>query len=673
MADMSPGPTDTPPTPPSPSDGPPPPGGDATAQRDRSPSGRSPARAILAVIAGGLVLWGVTAVVLVAMGRSDLISAEETLREARDSVEELELETTAAAVSEAHTDLARAARSLTNPLLAPLTVAPVVGEDLRAVRALATNGTAVMAATEDAIEIVTAMPGGLRGLAPDDGRFPVERYEELAPAILQIAQTAVSAVVDIEANPGSGRFDQVSDARARVLELLSPLSTQAESAAALTSELPRFLGSDGPRTYLFGAATPAELRGTGGFIGSVALLRVDRGALEFGAFDASSDLPDLPADLLPPPAPDDAVRWSRYGGTGVFVNLNRTPDFPSAAQAMLAHYRESEGMALDGMVVVDPFAFEALLDLSGPAEVPDYGVTLDAASVVAFVANEAYDAFDDPDERKEVLGDVAAATFGRFLAGDTDVPMEAAFARFADLIQGGHLRVYATDSATQSALDLTGATGRLGADDTFDQGDVVNVALNSGTASKVDFYARREVTLETTLLADGSAASELLVRIANDAPTSGMARYVIGPNNPTLDAGDNLVDVSVYLAPTASFTEVPARADGPTFTETSLGHPVHDGWVRIPSGATVERRYAWRTADAWSVTDDNELVYDLLFQGQTVIVPTQLSIRISIPEGLEVASAPDGARVDGTTLLWDGDIRGDDIHLPLRLTRPVDP
>ena len=649
-----------------------PPGGDAPVLPEPTATGR-PWTRILAVIAAAVVLWGVAAAILLAMGRSDMVQAEETLRGARDSVEDLDLETTATAVSMANADLARAARSLSNPVLLPLTAAPVVGEDLRAVRALATNGAEVTAATEEAIEIVTSMPEGLRSLAPDDGRFPVERYAELAPAVQGVARTGATAVDEIAANPGSGRFDQVIEARERVLDLLTPLSDQAETAAALSAELPRFLGSDGPRTYLFGASTPAELRGTGGFVGSVALLRVDQGALEFGTFEASNSLPDLPPDLLPPPAPDDAVRWSRYGGTGFFVNLNRTPDFPTAAQAMLAHWRETQGTTLDGMVVVDPFAFEALLELSGPTEVADYGVTLDANSVVAFVANEAYDAFDDPTERKEVLGDVAAATFGRFLAGDAEVPMEAALSRFAALVQGGHLLAYATDTTTQSALDLAGVTGRLGPDETFAHGDVVNVVMNSGTGSKVDFYAHREVTIETTLLADGSASSELLVRLANDAPTTGAPKYVIGPNNPTLDAGDNLVDVSVYLTPTASFTEVPPRADGPTYLETSLGHPVHDGWVRIPSGSSTERRYAWRTDDAWSVTDDNELAYDLLFQGQTVIQPTRLSIRIDVPDGLEVVSPPEGARVEGSTLLWQGDIRGDDVHLPLRLIRPSDP
>jgi hypothetical protein len=674
MTDMSPGPADDPSTTASvpPGAGAPPGGTDAPARREPTEKGRPWAR-ILVVIAGVLLLWGIAAAILLAMGRSDMVRAEETLRSARASVEDLDLETTATAVSTANADLARASRSLSNPVLLPLTAAPVVGEDLRAVRALATNGAQVTAATEEAIELVTSMPDGLRALAPEDGRFPVERYEELAPAVQRIAQTAATAVDDIAASPGSGRSDEVAEARERVLELLTPLSVQAETAAALTAELPRFLGSGGPRTYLFGASTPAELRGTGGFVGSVALLRVEQGALEFGAFEPSSELPDLPPDLLPPPVPDDAERWSRYGGTGLFVNLNRTPDFPSAAQAMLAHWRETQGMTLDGMVVVDPFAFEALLELSGPAEVPDFGVTLDATSVVAFVANEAYESFESASERKEVLGEVAAATFGRFLAGEAEVKMEAALSGFADLVASGHLLTYATDQATQSALDLAGATGRLGVDDATRRGDVVNVVVNSGTASKVDYFARRTVELETRLLADGSATSELMVRLSNDAPTSGAVKYVIGPNSPGLEAGDNLVDVSVYLSPQAEFTEVPPPADGPTFTETALRHPVHDGWVRIPSGETVERRYAWSTSDAWSVTDENLIAYDLLFQGQTVIRPTELRVRVGIPSGTELLDPPSGVRVEGDTVIWEGQVRGEDVHLPLRFARPSDP
>jgi hypothetical protein len=636
-------------------------------------SRKGPLRTLVRFVVILTVVWVITSLFLLGTGRADLVRAEQTLSGSLAAVEDLDVAAAADAVSAASDDLTGATRSLTSPVLGPLLKLPIVGDDLRAVRALASSGAALTDAAKPAVDLLADLPDGVGGLAPDGGRFPVERYQELAPIIGRIADSATAAVDEIEANPASGRFQQIVEARARVLELVGPIAEQADDAALLASELSRFLGSEGPRTYLFGAATPSELRGTGGFVGSVALLHVDLGALEFGTFEPSSEFPVLPPDELPPPVVQDADRWSRYGGTGLFVNLNRTADFPSAAQSMLAHWEATRGMRLDGMVVVDPFAFEALLKLSGPTEIQEYGVTLDAASVVSFVANDAYGAFEDAAERKEVLGEVAAVTFGTFLAGDVEIEPRAVVARFAELVEGGHVVAYTADPSTQSALVRAGVAGGLGAPAGRMPGDFVNVVLNSGTASKVDFFAERTVEIETSLLADGSARSSFEVMIRNEAPTAGQVKYVIGPNNPDLEAGDNLVDVSVYLSPQAQFTEVPPPADGPTFTETALGHPVHDSWIRIPSGESVQRRYAWRTADAWSVTDENLIAYDLLFQGQTVIRPTELTIRVGIPSGAEVVDPPPGVRVEGGAVIWEGQVRGEDVHLPLRFARPSDP
>jgi hypothetical protein len=623
-------------------------------------------RRSLGAAAGAVILvWAVVVLALALNGRGHLERAERTLPLARDAVSAADYEAAAAAIRDAHEELAGAASAFGNPLLLPLRPLPVLGADLRAARTIAEAGERVTGRATELIATIESHPDGLDGLAPTDGAFPVDRIQQLAEPLRRTADAAAAAVRDIQDAPPSGWVAQITEGRDRVLGLIEPLAEQGATAALLTEQLPLFLGADGPRTYLFGASTPAELRGTGGFVGSIALLRIDEGRLEFGSFEASSDLPALPPDQLPAPVEEDAARWARYGGTGVWVNLNRTADFPSAARAMISHWEATDGVPLDGMMVADPFALQVLLELAGPAEVPGYGVTLDADSVVPFVTNEAYAQFESPDERKAVLGAVSAATLGRFLEGGVDAPAGELVSTFASIVSGGHLLVYATDPDVQSALVRGRAAGELG--DTVDPpSDLVNVALNSGTASKVDYYTDRSIELETTLLDGGAARTDLVLRLANDAPTEGVDKYVIGPNNPTLDAGDNLVDVSVYLAPGAQFFEVPQQHDGPTFAETALGHPVHDGWVRIPSGQVVERRYTWRTPDAWVQNEDGELVYDLLVQGQTVIRPTDLTIRVRIPSDLEVVDPPAGAEVEGDVLRWSQAVRGEDVRLRLR-------
>jgi hypothetical protein len=651
---------------------------DTTARAPEGVAARRPrfvprSRSLRVVFVLGLVLfvWLATAAVLALTARSHLRAAESLLPLARDAAAEADLDTATDTVRQARQRLRSADQLLQNVTLRPFAGVPAVGQDLAVVRTVAIEGEQVTAAASRLLDELRQLDGGLGEFAPVDGSIPVERVGQLAASLRGAADTTASSLAAIRAAEPSGLLSEVSRGHDRVLDLLEPIGDQLETGAAIGEQLPRFLGADEPRTYLFGAATPAEARGVGGFVGSVALLRVEGGSIDFGTFTKASDLPPLEADALPPPDGDAPARWRRYGGAELFVNLTRTPDFPTAADRMLRHWAITEGQTLDGMVVVDPFALEALLAITGPVDVPGYGIVLDSESVVTFVSNEAYALFDRPDERQQVLGDVAAAAFGRLLGGHAVSGAQDVVATLGDLVAGGHMVLYATDPDTQAAFRRAGLAGQLGARDAHATGDLVNLVVNNGGANKVDFYAQRSIELETELFADGVARSDLRFVLENDAPSEGRTKYVIGPNNPTLEAGDNLANISVYLGPNAEFTTVPTTSDGPSYLETELGHPVHDSWVRIPSRATAERHYQWRTEDAWYV-DDGIVTYDLLLQGQTVFQPTQVTLRFVIPEGMELVPRPLEEPVieDGRYVLTR-EIRGEDLRLTVRFRPQV--
>ena len=631
----------------------------------RRPGRRSTTIRVVVGLALLLFVWLAVAVWLLLGARSDLAAAQSTLPAARDALVEGDVEAAATAVLDADDRMRSARNGLRNPLVVPLRLTPLVGTDLRTLAVVADAAADVTAAAADTIAAIDDLPDGLASLAPAGGALPVDAIASLAGPLRATADASTAAVERIGDTTPSGRVAQVTDGRDRILEVLEPLTPQAETGALMAEHLPGFLGADGPRTYLIGASTPAEARNTGGFIGSVALVTFDDGTPSFGEFVATNDLPVLPPDELEPPSSDDDPLWRRYGGTGSWVNLNRTPDLPTAAVGLQRLWEATGGEPIDGMIVVDPFALSGLLELAGPVDVPGL-TTLDADTVVDYVANEAYADFDDEDERKAVLGAVAAASLEGLLSGpDGSLDPQATVSVFADLVAAGHLRVHADDPEIQAAFARTPAAGALAAS----EGDLVSVTTYSGTASKVDFYAERRVAHEVTLLADGATRSEMTVTITNEAPTAELPSYVIGPNAPGLDAGDNLLDVSVHLAPDARFTDVPAATDaGPTFLEAELGHPVHRGWTRLASGEADERRYAWTTADAWEVVDD-ALAYELVFQGQTTIRPTELTLTVRVPDGFEVHDLPAGAEQRGETIVWEGEVRGETVRLPLRLGR----
>jgi hypothetical protein len=622
---------------------------------------------ILFALAVLLAIWLVVAGVLLLSAATNLASAEDALPAARTAVGEGDLDAAFEALDTVSTRTQAASSDLDSPFVVPLRFVPVFGDDLRATTVVAHAGRDVSAATEELIDAMSSLPGGVAALGPRDGRLPVDTFRSLAPQLAGLAETVAAAHGDVASTPTSGRVDAVTSARDRVLEQLGPLSTTTSEAAELAEVLPGFLGADGPRRYVFGASTPAEQRGTGGFIGSISILTVDDGFLEFGPFTAATDLPKLARDEFPTPGGDDPQRWLRYGGTGVWTNLARTADFPTAAVAMERFWDATSDVEVDGIIVADPFALATLLELSGPVEDPRFG-TFEAATVVDYVTNQAYDEFTDPDERKEVLGAAAAAAFGGFLAagGDQDQTLELV-GRLGDLVANGHLLMHAADGDVQAALVRAGAAGELAETD----GDLLNVVTNNGSANKIDFYVDRRIDHRVTLLEDGATRNELEVTLDNQAPTEGVTSYVIGPNSPGLEAGDMRSSVTVYASPGARFTEAPpASEDLPAFTETELGRSVHEGWVRLASGEAATRSYRWVTPDAWRLDDDGLLRYELVFQGQTTIRPTEVRLAIAIPDGLSPVEVPAGATLEDGELSWTGQVRGEDVRLTLLLERP---
>jgi hypothetical protein len=64
------------------------------------------------------------------------------------------------------------------------------------------------------------------------------------------------------------------------------------------------------------------------------------------------------------PNADYPANYDLFRGGGRFWSaINVIPDFPSAAQAILNGYEEATGERLDGVILADPFALQALLGI----------------------------------------------------------------------------------------------------------------------------------------------------------------------------------------------------------------------------------------------------------------------------------------------------------------------
>jgi hypothetical protein len=549
---------------------------------------------------------------------------------------------------------------------------PVLGRTLDVVVALADAGGHGARAGLEMTLALEQLPGGIDALAPTDGALPFEAFSSLADPLEEARSETALAVEKIRSSPSGALPGPVADARRQALEQVEKVEQALESWRAFALGLPEFLGVEGPRRYLVFAENPAEPRGTGGLWGAYSILHVEEGRLAFSRFRAVSSLRNLPPDATPAPNPDYRRNYARWGAPGYWVNMNMTPDFPSAARAALANWEAIRGESLDGVLTSDPFTLKHLLRVTGTVRLSRPPLVVTDENVVPLLSNRAFALFPDPRIRKALSGEVALAVFDRFLSLEgRAVPRLRALGR---AIVEGHLKIYSVDPSMQNALVGAGLDNGLRPPG----GDLLGVFVNAGAGGKVDFFARRSVRHEVTLLPGSHSVALTLTTIENGAPTSGQPRYVIGPHLGR--AGDNIPLISVFCGRRCGL--IRAERDGERVslrTGSELGYPYYQDYFTIPSGETGVLAVHTETRGSWE-GDPLGGSYKLTIHGQTTIQPTSANIRILAPDGMRFTTWSEGIRIHNrTAATWEGVLQGtvelevsfEAPPLPVRLWRAI--
>jgi hypothetical protein len=121
------------------------------------------------------------------------------------------------------------------------------------------------------------------------------------------------------------------------------------------------LGSRQDRQYLVMFQNNRELRPTGGFIGSFALVDVSRGEVRKVLVDTIYNPDGQLKDFLIPPVPLQKItdRWFAR-------DANWFADFRTSASKVAHLFERSGGPTVDGVLAITPVLLEDLLRLTGP-------------------------------------------------------------------------------------------------------------------------------------------------------------------------------------------------------------------------------------------------------------------------------------------------------------------
>ncbi len=545
----------------------------------------------------GTVAAGVLAVLSVAgLGVAAAGSAESArdgydgMLEGLDLIREGEPLAASAVLRDAAADLDVAAGDLDGPLSQGSRLIPGLAQNRNAAVDIIGSGANTAAAAADALASTD-----LERLTVVGGRVNVEALADLAEpvAALEDAVGELAAVLDDAQSPWL--VAPLQDRLDAALTEARRAEHQARATAAAGRVGPAMLGADGPRRYFVAFVNAAEARGHSGLMGNWNEVTIDDGQIEVTATGRTArlqteDLLDLRLDM---PA-DYLNRYGIYGARideGVdpkfWSNVTMPPDGPSVGDPIAQMYEAVNDVEIDGVLVIDAAGLAALLDVSGPIEVPGVDLRLDSGSLEQFLLVDQYE-FEEA-EREQILDAITQATIASVLGGELPAPQRMAPV-LAPAAQHGHITGWAARPEEQELFELIGMDAGLPSVER-DGADGLAVVTQNSSGNKIESFLQR--TIEYLPVVDestGEATARLRVRMTNNAPETGLPDYVIG-NIVGAPPGTSRMLLDVYTKLPVDAVSIDGERVDATTNVDELGYHVTQRQIDLASGETVTIEY----------------------------------------------------------------------------------
>lgn len=407
-------------------------------------------------------------------------------------------------------------------------------------------------------------------------------------------------------------------------------SSTPVAAAEQANFIKKMLGFDTPQTYLVLLLNNTELRPGGGFIGSYAVVRVDKGVPHIDKVEGTEllDYSGYPENF--PSVPPDAIKTYLGVPRWYFRDANWSPDFASSAVKALDLYHKERGFAADnisGVIGITATTLEELLKLTGPVTVN--GVTFTADNVIERLEYEVEVAFEkkglERSERKQMLADLVRQVAQK-LATDVFSHWQEYFTLGQRLLREKNVIVYSQNAADQSVLDAKQWTGSIAA---YQGGDYLLWTDANLGALKTDAVIERSLTYSIAPSGTkfiGTATMRYAHTGSRDWKTSRYLSYV----RLYLPLGTKFISMKgIDKNARGLVTTTPDRG-------TEFGRTWFGGFASVNPGTVEEVSFTFEVAPAVMNTIQSGVYYGL-FQKQLGAVKHALTLNLDF--GRKVVSA----------------------------------
>lgn len=305
---------------------------------------------------------------------------------------------------------------------------------------------------------------------------------------------------------------------ASALPYARQLISQAEKGIRL---IPELIGVNGKRTYLVLLQNNSELRPTGGFIGSFALIEFDQGRLlNFEVRDVYSADGQLKGHVEPP-----AALKKYLGEAGWFLrDSNWDPHFPASARRAGWFLEKETGEVVDGVFGVNLFLAQRILNAVGEIEVIDFGEKINAKNLFEKAGyHSEIGFFPGSTQKQDFLGSLSKSLFEELKNLDAKTEVKILKEVYHSLEAKDLLVFFNNPKAMAVVADLgwdgriKGVTCQSSSESCFL--DYLMLVESNLGVNKANFFVQRDVVHQVNFFSDGQVEEKLKIDYHNSSLT----------------------------------------------------------------------------------------------------------------------------------------------------------
>ena len=412
---------------------------------------------------------------------------------------------------------------------------PFLGNYYRDADHLVTAGVYGLETAQIAVDALSPY-ADLLGFSGEKGSFVNQTGEERLETVILTLDKLTPALSEVGANlklikdevdqiepsryPRSFKGIEVRSQLVRFKEIIGQVETLVVDAQPLIEVLPELLGQEEPKKYLVLFQNDKELRPTGGFITAYAIFRLEKGKI---IAERSEDIYLLDGTMRKVfPAPEPILKYLPKVYSWHLRDANISPDFYLSMKQFEEMYEYAGGKEeIDGIVAIDTFVLQRLVDILGP--IPAYGIQFTNEIVKECncpqVIYELEKYADMPvgymrRERKGIIGVLMNAIMQKALGISPGQYWPKLVEIGLNSLSEKHILFYLHDERAQKAMEKLGFAGKIR---DFD-GDYLHINDTNFAGAKANMYVKHQVEQEIEIGDDGGVVKTLRLKYKNPEP-----------------------------------------------------------------------------------------------------------------------------------------------------------